>query len=200
MADPDPAEGSSRQRLLGLAREVSSHRFWTSTKGILTALAAIATVVSVTLKLVPTSEACPSNTAALSDPRVDEGTLREFLERTSTAPDPTGGYTPAELARHVRWASVAVSVVGHKGKYLTLKWSLVDARAPEADDLPTNRRAGEFRSPGCGTNAFREEVLLPQIPPGRLIYVAFDLVDEANESLPSHEVQTKPIQGAKTPG
>lgn len=196
MPDSEPSGGSSPHRLADFVRQLPKHRFWTSTKGILTALAAIATVVGVAIKFVPTSEACGSNTGTLSNTQIGSGTLEDFLERTSSGADPTAGYDPDKLDDPVRWASVAVSVEGHKGKYLTLKWSMVHAKSSESGDLPTNRRAVDFRPPGCEKTAFREEVLLPPIPAGQEVYVTFDLVDEANESLPPQEVRTAIIRGA----
>jgi len=194
MPDPEP-DDPSPSRAVDLVSKLSHKGFWTSTKGILGAAAAAAAVLTFLLRFWPSSEAaCDANSASLSNPQVHTGTLESFLERTSTASDPTAGYDRDRLDDPVRWASVAVSVVGHKGKFLTVRWSMVHARTDQSGNLPDNRAAVEFKPPGCKRTAFREEVLLPPIPPGRPVYVTFDLVDESNERLPPEEVRTAVIR------
>jgi len=188
---PDSEEGSSsRQRAVELVRRISRRRFWTSTKGILSAVAAIVTITAFVLRFWPSSEACGPNSATLANPQVHAGTLETYLRRTSTADDPTAGYDPNELDDQVKWASVAIAVVGHKGKFLTLRWSVVDARTGQSGDLPQNRTAVEFQPPGCGPTTLRPDVGLGSIPPERRVYVTFDLFDESKVLLAPREART----------
>ncbi len=193
MPDDQPTGNAPSRRVIGFAQRIAGHRFWTSTKGILTGLAAIATVIGVAIKFVPSSEACDSNTARLLNAQIHTTTLEAFLRRT-TSEDPTEGRDPETLDDPVTWASVAISVVGHKGKWLTLKWSMVDATSGVSGELPTDRTAAHVQPPGCATTALREEVLVePFLPSAGKVYVTFDLIDETNERLPPNEVRTPTI-------
>lgn len=176
-------------------RRISRWSFWSSAKGILAAAAALVAILGFVLRFLPSTETCDDNFASLSNPSIGAGTLETFLERTSNSPDATAKYPRDKLDEPVKWAAVAVSVVGHKKKALTLKWSMVDAQTGVIVP-PEDRTAVEFKPPGCKKTAFREEVLLPPIPTGRSVRVTFDLVDESGERLPPTEVRTPVVRAS----
>ena len=123
---------------------------------ILAAAGAVATItgtlIALWLVFLPGGpESCSKEGASLANITVEERVaFRDYLERTNAS---TAGYVARQLEMLVNLISYDLHVDGFKGKHLTSKWSVYDAKTNSAvgDELLRNRLALDVEPTACET-------------------------------------------------
>jgi hypothetical protein len=196
MSDPKPSAFASFRR-------AANPRFWGPLGRVLAGLAAFAAILGFAIEQMSggsaASECQNQSLAALGKPTIMETTLGDFRERFSSpeAGDTSAGLTPKQLATRVTYVELDVSVDGQMGKPVTLRWSMEDAKRPQAGGLPQNLNAVTITPPSCSHRHVEHVLLDPAVPSGRAVVVKLFLQDEEGNQL-GRERRTPAIRAVAT--